>query len=163
MPWSKPATVAQVESTQGHSPASPVTGHHVFRPKPSDSLQVCSQQRPAPVPPVHLPCATREILKDSAPCLKAGATEQGKRPLQSSWGQRSCRSNTSAKIPNPYVTVASVGQYHEPDREYIQPSSRWGNKEWAYAGTSIPRFSAEAIEKSTQRDSLSDMSIIVQC
>lgn len=31
LPWSKPAMVTQVETTQGHCSASLMTGQHVFR------------------------------------------------------------------------------------------------------------------------------------
>ena len=32
LPWSRAATATLVETTQGHSPASLMTGQHVFRP-----------------------------------------------------------------------------------------------------------------------------------
>lgn len=55
----------------------------------ADRLQHHSQQRMAPMCPMRLSpllqtLATRDLLKDSSPCLWAGAPEQGKPPLQSS-------------------------------------------------------------------------------
>ena len=73
LPRSKPATVTLVETTQGHISASFMTGQYVFKPKPTRQITTTLPTKTGACAPcgstlseIH---ATRELLKDSSPCL----------------------------------------------------------------------------------------------
>ena len=137
----------------------------------ADRLQHRPQQRKAPVAsPLSRalqPCNQR-LLQDSSPCLRAGATEQRKPQLQSSQGQRSARSNTSAEfcwVPPPPVSLwqAVVSVTGRGLNRSQSDQSKTGKRRRAYAGYQYHSSVVRPFHILFKVSLLSDMSIIILC